>query len=320
MKKLAIMFIFFASCLQAVEIEYYDERGPLMVPQSTIVEKLADGFSWIEGPAWSSKEKFLLFSDIPNNVIFRWKENEGVSVFLENSGLDQGKPYSGKEPGSNGLAYTQNGELLICEHGNRQISRLNKNGIKTLLADRYQGKRLNSPNDIIEASNGDVLFTDPPYGLEGWFDDIQKELPFQGVYLWSQGNLRLLTDAIKAPNGLGISPDGTRLYVSNSDPDNPVWYALNFDGISVKNSRVFADATPWLKGRRGLPDGFIIHPEGHLFAAGPGGLYVIAPDGIIVAFLDFGHPVSNCTWGDDHTVLYVTGEHVLYRIKIITKD
>ena len=320
MKKLMAMFLFFASCLQAVEIEYYDERGALMVPQGTIIEKLADGFSWVEGPAWNSNEQFLLFSDIPNNVIFKWKENEGVSVFLENSGLDQGKPYSGKEPGSNGLAYAQNGELLICEHGNRRVTRLKKNGIKTIIADRYQEKRLNSPNDIIEVPNGDVLFTDPPYGLEGGFDDVQKELSFQGVYLWSQGNLRLLTDAIKAPNGLGISPDGTTLYISNSDPDFPVWYAFDFDGVSAKNSRVFADASSWMKGRKGLPDGFIIHQEGYLFAAGPGGLYVIAPDGMIVAFLDFGHPVSNCTWGDDNTVLYVTGEHVLYRIKFKIKD
>lgn len=320
MKKLIMLFLSSLSCLQAIEIEYYDERGHVMVPQSTTIEKLADGFSWIEGPAWNGEEDFLLFSDIPNNVILKWKETEGVSVFLENSGLDPDKPYSGKEPGSNGLAYTQNGELLICEHGNRRVTKLTKDGIKTIIADRYQDKRLNSPNDVIEAPNGDVLFTDPPYGLEGWFDDAQKELPFQGVYLWSQGNLKLLTDAIKAPNGLGISPDGKTLYISNSDPDGPVWYAFDFDGKSVKNSRVFADATSWMNGRRGLPDGFIVHQEGYLFAAGPGGLYVIAPDGMIVAFLDFGHPVSNCTWGNDNTVLYVTGEHILYRINFKTKE
>lgn len=320
MKKLMVMFLFFANCLQAVEIEYYDERGRLMVPQGTTIEKLADGFSWVEGPAWNSKEKFLLFSDIPNNVILKWKEGEEVSVFLKNSGLDQGKPFSGKEPGSNGLFFTKNGELLICEHGNRQVTKLEKNGTKTIIADRYQGRRLNSPNDVIESPNGTVLFTDPPYGLRDAFDDVQKELPFQGVYLWSEGNLKLLTDAVKAPNGLGISPDGTTLYISNSDPDFPVWYAFDFDGVSAKNLRVFASAASWMKDRKGLPDGFAIHQNGYLFAAGPGGLYVIAPDGTIVAFLDFGHPVSNCTWGDDNTVLYVTGEHFLYKIKFKTKN
>jgi gluconolactonase len=315
MKKLMMMFLFFSSCLGAVEIEYYAEQGAVLVPPGTVVERLADGFSWIEGPAWNSEEQFLFFSDIPNNVILKWKEGEGVSVCMEHSGLDQGKPFSGKEPGSNGLAYTQSGELLICEHGNRRVTKLSKNGTRIVIADHYQGKRLNSPNDVIEAPNGDVLFTDPPYGLAGWFDDAQKELPFQGVYLWSRGGLTLLTDAIKAPNGLGISPDCEMLYVSNSDPDFPVWCAFDFDGSSVKNPRILADVSDWMEGRRGLPDGFTIHPDGYLFAAGPGGLYVIAPSGTFVAFLDFGHPVSNCTWGDDHSVLYVTGEHVLYRIK-----
>lgn len=315
MKKFIITFLFLASCLQSVEIERYDERGTSLVPQGTVIEKLAEGFMWVEGPAWNSEGKFLLFSDIPNNVILKWREGEGISVFLEHSGLDQGVPFLGKEPGSNGLAYTKNGELLICEHGNRRVSRLEKNGMKTIVADHFQEKRLNSPNDIIEASNGDVLFTDPPFGLENSFNDVKKELSFQGVYLWSQGNLNLLTDAIKAPNGLGVSPDGKTLYISNSDPEFAVWYAFDFDGISVNNLRVFADVTDWMKDRNGIPDGFAIHQKGYLFASGPGGLYVIAPEGAIVAFFNFGHPVSNCTWGDDNDVLYVTGEHILYRIK-----
>lgn len=321
MKIIGIICLFLSSYLSAVEIEHYDEKGFLIVPQETVVEKLAEGFLWVEGPIWNTDEKFLLFSDIPNNVILKWKEHEGVSIFMEKSGYIGEEPFLGKEPGSNGLAYTQKGEILICEHGNRQVTRLEMDGSKTVIANNYQGKRLNSPNDVIEASNGDILFTDPPYGLKDWFDDPEKELPYQGVYLWSSSaGLTLLTDEIKAPNGLGISPDGKMLYVSNSDPELPVWHAFDFDGKTVKNPRILANASAWMEGRRGLPDGFTINREGYLFAAGPGGLYVLAPDGMIVAFLDFGHPVSNCTWGDDQQTLYVTGEHTLYRINFKSKD
>lgn len=320
MRKIWILCLFLANCLNAVEIEHYDERGALIAAKDTVIEKLAEGFLWVEGPAWNAEEQFLLFSDIPNNVILKWKENEGVSAFMKNSGYDGEEPFPGKEPGSNGLAYTQNGELLICEHGNRQVTRLGNDGIKNTIVSHYLGRRLNSPNDVIEAPNGDILFTDPPYGLKDWFEDAEKELPFQGVYLWSSAELTLLTDEIKAPNGLGISPDGKTLYVSNSDPELPVWYAFDFDGKTVKNPRILADASPWMEGQKGLPDGFTINREGYLFAAGPGGLYLLAPDGMIIAFLDFGHPVSNCTWGDDQQTLYVTGEHAIYRIKFKTKD
>jgi gluconolactonase len=320
MKKMMVWLLCSTLQLSAVDIERYQEEAFQVLPKGVYVEKLADGFQWVEGPAWKKEKKFLVFSDIPHNVIWKWDEKEGLSQFLENSGYDGFEPFLGKEPGSNGLAWDQEGCLLICEHGNRRVTRLEADGAKTIIADHYQGLRFNSPNDVISLKNGDVLFTDPPYGLEKAFDDPMKELPYQGVYLISSGELTLLTNELKAPNGLGTSPKGDILYVSNSDPEFPVWYAFDFDGKTVANPRVFADASPWvLEGagkRLGLPDGFAVSSEGFLFAAGPGGFYVISPQGAIIAFLNFGHPVSNCTWGEDEHTLFLTGNQAIYRLKL----
>lgn len=316
MKNMMILLLFSTLRLCAVDIQRYDEESFLVLPEGARVEKLADGFEWVEGPAWNKEGKFLVFSDIPNNVIWKWSEKNGLSHFLEKSGYDGLDPFLGREPGSNGLAWDQEGRLLICEHGNRRVTMLEADGTKTVLADNYQGLRLNSPNDVISIPNGDVLFTDPPYGLEKAFDDPKKELPYQGVYLVSSGEMTLLTNELKAPNGLGLSPKGDILYVSNSDPEHPVWYAFDFDGKKATNPRVFADASPWVSERKGLPDGFAVSQEGYLFAAGPGGFYVISPQGSIVAFINFEHPVSNCTWGDDEHTLYITGNQALYRLKL----
>lgn len=314
MNRFLALFLCGAFSLNAVEVERYHSEAFEILPKRAYVEKLADDFKWVEGPAWNKEGKFLVFSDIPNNIIWKWSEIVGLSLFLEQSGYDGLEPFLGNEPGSNGLAWDQEGHLLICEHGNRRVTRLAKDGTKVVIADNYESLRLNSPNDVISLSNGDVLFTDPPYGLEKSFNDPEKQLPFQGVYLFSSGELSLLTKELKAPNGLGLSPKGDILYVSNSDPEHPVWYAFDFDGTHATNPRVFADASPYTSARQGLPDGFAVNSEGYLFAAGPGGFYVISPEGNIVAFIDFGHPVSNCTWGDDEKTLYMTGNHALYRL------
>jgi len=302
-------------------IERKDPRFDKLVPKDAVLEKLADGFAWSEGPVWVKDGGYLLFSDIPNNTIFKWKEGQGISVFLKPSGYTGSKPRGG-EPGSNALILDGNGRLILCEHGDRRVSRLEKDGTKTTLADRYEGKRLNSPNDVILKSNGDLYFTDPPYGLEKNWDDPARELDFCGVYRISKdGKLTLLTRDMTRPNGLAFSPDEKTLYVANSDPKQAVWMAFDVkeDGTLGKG-RVFFDATAWaMKGTKGLPDGMKLDQAGNLFATGPGGLHVFAADGSHLGTIETGVATSNCNWGDDGSVLYVTADKNLCRIKLSTK-
>ncbi len=192
-----------------------DPRLDQIVPVDAALEKIADGFVWAEGPVWNRSGKYLLFSDVPNNRIVKWKAGEGISIFLIPSGYSGKEPFTGREPGSNGLTYDKEGRLVFCQHGDRRISRLEKDGTRRTLVDNYEGKRLNSPNDLIYKSNGDLYFTDPPYGLPKTFDDPAKELSFQGVYRLSRdGKLTLLTKDLKAPNGIAFSPDEKKLYVA----------------------------------------------------------------------------------------------------------
>jgi len=298
-----------------------DSRVDHLVPNDAAVEKLADGFAWVEGPAWSRKGGYLLFSDIPNNSVFKWQKEAGVSLFLKSSGYTGTVPFEGREPGSNGLTFDSIGRLVLCEHGDRRIARLEKDGTKTTLADRYQGKRLNSPNDLVFKSNGDLYFTDPPFGLPKAFDDPHKELDFQGVYrLSSSGKLTLLTKDIRAPNGIAFSPDEKTLYVTDVDPNRPAWlaYDVKEDG-TITNGRVFFDATAWKKSNYGGPDGLTVDREGNLFAARPGGINVFAPDGTLLGSIETGVPTSNVAWGNDGSVLYITADTAIYRIALTTK-
>ncbi len=298
-----------------------DPRLDQLVPHGAALEKIAVGFTWVEGPVWNRKEDCLLFSDIPNNSVFKWKEGEGVTLFLKPSGYTGKKPFTGREPGSNGLALDSEGRLVLCEHGDRRIARLEKDGSQTTLADRYQGRRLNSPNDLVFKSNGDLYFTDPPFGLPKAFDDPQKELDFSGVYrLTRDGNLTLLTKELKAPNGIAFSPDKKTLYVTDVDPDRPAWlaYDVQRDG-TITNGRVFYDASPWKKPNYGGPDGLKVDREGNLFAARPGGINVFAPDGTLLGSIETGVATSNCAWGEDGSVLYITASSAIYRIRLSTK-
>ncbi len=303
------------------KIRRLDPRLDRLVPNDAVVEKLADGFAWVEGPAWSRKGGFLLFSDIPNNAVFKWENGKGVSLFLKPSGYTGTTPFQGREPGSNGLAFDAAGRLVLCEHGNRRIARLEKNGRRITLADRYQGKRLNSPNDLVFKSNGDLYFTDPPFGLAKAFNDPNKELNFSGVYrLATTGKLTLLTKEVKAPNGIAFSPDEKILYVTDVDPNRPAWlaYDVKEDG-TITNGRVFFDATAWKKSNYGGPDGLTVDREGNLFAARPGGINVFAPDGTLLGSIETGVPTSNVAWGDDGSVLYITADTAIYRIALTTK-
>jgi gluconolactonase len=307
--------------LLKIEIVRLDPRFDKLVPLDAKIEKIAGGHKWVEGPVWNRKKGYLLFSDIPNNSVYKWQDGNGESLFLKPSGYTGKQPFDGPEPGSNGLTYDPQGRLVLAEHGDRRVARLERNGRKTTLADRYQGKRLNSPNDVVFKSNGDLYFTDPPFGLPRSFDDPRKELPFQGVYRYSKdGKLTLLTKDIKAPNGITFSPDEKKLYVSNADPANAVWmvYDIMADG-SIANVKVLFNATAWTKNKKGAPDGMKVDREGNLFAAGPGGIYVIAPDGAHLGTIETGIPSGNVAWGEDGSSLFVTSSTNVYRLRLTTK-
>lgn len=303
------------------KIERLDPRLDTLLPKDARLEKLADGFAWSEGPVWIRDGGYLLFSDIPNNRIVKWKDGEGISDFMKPAGYT-GSRSRGGEPGTNGLLLDPQGRLVCCEHGDRRVSRVEKDGKKSTLADRFDGKRLNSPNDACYKSNGDLYFTDPPYGLEKNWDDPAREQDFCGVYrLTKDGKVTVLTKEMSRPNGICFSPDEKTLYVANSDPKRAIWMAfpVKADG-NLGEGKVFFDATPWVQQRKkGLPDGLKVDQKGNLFATGPGGVCIFAPDGKHLGTIDTGVPTANCGWGDDGTVLYVTADKSLCRIKTSTK-
>jgi len=302
-------------------IERLDPRFDSMVPPGTVLEKVADGILWAEGPLWDRSEGSLLFSDVPRNGVFRWKEGAGITQFLRESGYHGSQPFAGPEPGSNGLAFDREGRLVMCQHGNRRIVRRERDGSFTVLADRYQGKRLNSPNDLVYRSNGDLYFTDPPFGLPGTFSDPAKEVAFQGVYrLTPTGTLTALVTDLDAPNGLAFSPGERTLYVSNAANRRPIWMAYDVrpDG-TLGRGRQFAEAEAWVKEGEGVPDGLKIDGKGNVFAAGPGGIHVFAPDGTRLGRLETGVKTGNLNWGEDGSVLFIAANHWILRVRTATK-
>jgi gluconolactonase len=302
-------------------IERIDPRFDQLVPRDARVERLAEGFDWSEGPVWDKKGNYLLFSDVPLNTVFKWQEGKGVSIFLKPSGYTGTVPRGG-EPGSNGLLMDSQGRLILCQHGDRRVARLEQDGKFTTLADRYMGKRFSSPNDGVFKSNGDLYFTDPPYGLLGLNKDRTKELDFNGVYRISasDGTVTLITKEMTFPNGIALSPDEKTLYVANSDPVKAIWMAfpLNEDGTAGPG-RVFADVTSSVPIKQGAPDGMKVDAAGNLFATGPGGVLVFAADGSHLGTFSTGQRTANCGWGEDGSVLYITADMYLGRVRLTTK-
>jgi gluconolactonase len=303
------------------KIERIDPLLDVLVPPGAVLEKIAEGFDWSEGPVWVREQGgYLLFSDVPRNVVLKWQPELGVTEFLKPSGYT-GDAARGGEPGSNGLTLDRQGRLVLCQHGDRRVARLEPDGRITALARYYKYRRFNSPNDLVFRANGDLYFTDPPYGLEGLNQDPKKELFDNGVYRLSPGGeLDLLVDDLTFPNGLAFSPDQSRLYVAVSDSNRPaiMVYDVTPDG-HLGHGRVFFDAAPLAPGRKGLPDGLKVDRVGNLFATGPGGVLVITPAGKLLGILNTGEATANCAWGNDGSVLYITADMFLCRLQTSTR-
>jgi len=304
-------------------IERKDPAFDAIIPKDAVIEILAGGFDWSEGPVWVADKEggHLLFSDIPKNMIWKWSEKGGLKEFLKPSGYTGKDAFTGKEPGSNGLALDKDGKLILCQHGDRRLSRLVEGKFVTLV-DKYDGKRLNSPNDLTFKKNGDIYFTDPPYGLPDQMKDKGKELDFQGVYrLDTKGKVTLLTKEMTRPNGIAFSPDEKTLYVANSDPELAIWKAFPVkDDGTLGKGKVFFDTTQLVKDKKpGLPDGMKVDQAGNVFATGPGGVFVFDKTGKHLGTLATGVPTANCGFGDDGSTLYITADKNLVRVKTKTK-
>lgn len=301
-------------------IERLDPRFDELVPKDAQLEKIAEGFIWTEGAVWYKPAKCLLFSDIPNNVVIKWQEGQGTSEFLKPSGYTGDKPRGGKpgdEPGSNGLFVDAQGRLHLCEHGDRRVTRIEKDGKKTVLADKYMDKRFNSPNDLAIHPNGDVYFTDPPYGLA---KGDKRELDFTGVFRINgkDGSLSLVAKNLN-PNGIALSPDAKKLYVTNGSK----WmvFPVNADGTTGEG-KLFVDPAKWTvaKVKGGGVDGLKCDSKGNIFATGPGGVCVMAPDGTLLGrFLTGDRTANLCFGGDDGQTLFVCVNHRMAKVRTTTK-
>ncbi len=271
--------------------------GQSPVPKDSVAVKIADGFNFVEGPVWKDGVG-LLFSDIPENIVYQWTPESGISVYLTPSG------------NSNGLALDSGGRLILAQHGNRRIARIEHNGSETDLASTYDGKKLNSPNDLAIKSDGSIFFTDPPYGISF----PQEELGFRGIFRISPaGDLQLLDSSLEYPNGITFSPDETKLYAGHSETMTVyVWDVV--DDTTITNKQVFAQMPLSC-----CTDGMKVDTAGNLFASGPAGIWVYSPEGAVLDTIPVPGQTTNCCWGDtDRKTLYITSGDAVYRIRVET--
>lgn len=303
------------SYLETVRLEVFDDSFYNFITKDTQVEIIAEGHEWTEGPLWVESEQMLLYSDIPNNAIYSWKEGKGRVLWLENAG---GAP---NRPGSNGLLLDEDGGLILCQHGARQMAKMNSpisspTADFTTLANNYNGQKLNSPNDAVLASNGDLYFTDPPYGIN---EQMEKEVDFNGVYKLSKNSgFQLLSDQFTRPNGIDLNPSETQLIVANSDPKEAKWVAFDIleDG-SLGNEQLILDVTDRVgEEMPGLPDGLKVTKDGHLFATGPGGLYLFSPTYELLGIVQTGKHTSNCALNTDESTIFLTADDLVLKINL----
>jgi gluconolactonase len=291
-----------------------DPAVDTLVPKETRIEKLAGGFTFTEGPLWRPSGA-LWFSDVVGNLVRQWAPDGTVTVVLQPGGYDGNSLPAGGYVGPNGMVADKDGAVLLCQHGNRRIVRITPDRKVTTLVDRFEGKKLNSPNDLVFRSDGSLYFTDPPYGLPKQDDDPTKELKFNGIYGLAGGKLQLLAKDMTRPNGIAFSPDEKTLYVANSDEKRKFW--MRYDvaaGGAISNGRVFADVSA--ETADGLPDGMKVDSLGNVYATGPGGVWVFTPDGKHLGTIQPPETPANCAWGDDGKSLYMTARTGLYRIKL----
>ncbi|SIO15015.1 SMP-30/gluconolactonase/LRE family protein [Algoriphagus halophilus] len=301
-------------------IERLNGSMDMLIPLDSKIEVIASGFDWSEGPLWLEDQQALIFTDVPENKIWKWSESDSLQVYLEPSGYF-GSETNKREPGANGLILDEAGKLMLCQHGARQVAKMvsdisEPSPVFEVLADTYEGKKFNSPNDLVKSENGNLFFTDPPYGLDEW--DV-KELEFQGVYqLDFMGNLTLQIDSLSRPNGIGLSPDEKTLYVAQSDPLKARYYAFNLDeNQNVSSGEMILDVSELVgEANPGLPDGMAVHSSGNLFASGPGGILIISPNGEHLGTIKTGRATSNCTFDTNEDYLYITADGELLRVRL----
>ncbi len=307
------------------KIEIYDNNALQLIDSNATIEVIAKGFNWAEGPLWVADKKMLLFSDVPENKIYQWKQGDTASLYLFRSGYTGGTPRAG-ETGSNGLTLDREGKLLLCQSGNRQVAKMNSdlNNSKadyTILSSNYNGKKFNSPNDLVADSKNNIYFTDPSYGLPQGDQDPERELNFEGVYkISAEGKTTLLIDSIPKPNGIALSLDEKILYIASSDDKKPKWYAYHLDANgNIKDGGVLLDAAS-LKEKATIkqgPDGFKIDKHGNLFAAGPDGINIISPEGKLLGLIKiYDRKTSNCAFNETKDVLYVTADDVVLKVSL----
>jgi gluconolactonase len=302
----------------------FDDTLNSIIDTTTKPAIIAEGYEWSEGPLWIEKHNMLLFSDVPMNTVYKWTEKEGASVYLKPSGYTGTAPSKCKEPGSNGLILDAAGNLVLCQHGDRRMGKmdapLDKPAAKYItLADKYNGKRFSSPNDCVYNSSSELFFTDPPYGLQTQDDiDSLKEIKHNGVYkVKKDGTVILLVDSITRPNGIAFLPGENQLIIACSDPDKPVWYIYDVVGDSLTNGKIFYNAAEERKTMPyGLPDGFKVNKQGIVFATGPGGVYIFNSTGKKLGFIKLENATSNCALSSNEKTLYVTNDMYVLRIAL----
>jgi len=304
-----------------VRVERVDPAIDAIVPPNAKLWKLAEGFRFTEGPVWVRDGGYLLFSDPNSNRIYSYSDETGLAVFRDRSGYDAADISEYGQPGSNGLTLDRQGRLTINEHGRHRVSRIERDGSVTVLADAFEGKRLNSPNDLVYRSDGSVYFTDPPFGLPKFYDDPRKQLPYSGVFRRApSGKLMLLTKDFKGPNGIAFSPDEKTLYVGNWDPAAKIVkrYNVRRDG-SLDAGAVFVDLTQRIPGDEAL-DGIKVDKLGNVYLSAPGGVWIFDSAGKLLGTIVAPAPVHNFAWGGaDGRTLYLCARSNLYRIPLLVE-